>query len=219
MPRASAAPAPSLPRPPRALAAPGRRKRLLDLALVLLALPLWAPLVGLLALLVWVRDGRPVLFRQVRIGRQGRPFVIWKLRTMTLDAAPAARRPTALGRHLRRHGIDELPQLFNVLRGDMSLVGPRPLVPEDASRLAAGCAQFSARLALVPGLTGLPQVCGARGAALTAALDGHYARRWTLSLDVAILLATVWINLVGKQRGRRPLPPELSAPAAQPDGV
>ena len=186
------------------------RKRLLDLTLVLLTLPLWASVIAVLALLVLIADGRPVFFPQVRLGRRGRPFVIWKLRSMTRHPDPSLRQPTALGRHLRQHGIDELPQLYNVLRGDMSLVGPRPLVTDELSRLAAHCPGFSARLALPPGLTGLPQVCCARGAALTAALDDHYSRRWTLSLDLAILVRTAWINLVGKRRGQRSLPPELA---------
>jgi lipopolysaccharide/colanic/teichoic acid biosynthesis glycosyltransferase len=179
-----------------------RRKRLLDLTLVLLTVPLWVTAVGLLALAVLLLDGRPVFFPQRRLGRHGRPFRIWKLRTMTTEEDPGLRRPTRLGQRLRLHGIDELPQIYNVLRGDMSLVGPRPLVPEDVTRLAASCPGFSARLAQAPGLTGMAQVCGARGAAQTAALDLEYGRRWTLRLDLIILLRTVWINLVGKRRGR-----------------
>jgi lipopolysaccharide/colanic/teichoic acid biosynthesis glycosyltransferase len=92
----------------------------------------------------------------------------------------------------------------------MSLVGPRPLTPADFERLAASQAGFADRLQLPPGLTGLAQVCGARGAALTAALEVHYARRWTPGLDLAILVRTAWINLVGKRRGTRPLPPGLA---------
>jgi lipopolysaccharide/colanic/teichoic acid biosynthesis glycosyltransferase len=129
---------------------------------------------------------------------------------MTTEPDPLARKPTRLGRHLRQHGLDELPQLINVLLGDMSLVGPRPLTPDDFQRLTAGHPDFADRLQFSPGLTGLAQVWGARGAALTAALEVHYARRWTPGLDLAILLRTVWINLVGKRRGTRPLPPGLA---------
>jgi lipopolysaccharide/colanic/teichoic acid biosynthesis glycosyltransferase len=180
------------------------QKRLMDLTLTLATLPLWGLLVGLLALAVLVADGRPVFFPQPRLGRGGRRFRILKLRTMTTEPDPLARKPTQLGRHLRQHGLDELPQLINVLAGDMSLVGPRPLTPDDFQRLAADHPDMP------PGLTGLAQVCGARGVALTAALEVHYARRWTPGLDLAILLRTVWINLVGKRRGTRPLPPGLA---------
>jgi lipopolysaccharide/colanic/teichoic acid biosynthesis glycosyltransferase len=184
-------------------------KRALDVALVLITLPLWGPLLAALALAVWLCDGRPVLFAQPRLGRGGRAFSILKLRSMTTEADPLARRPTRLGAHLRQHGLDELPQLLNVVRGDMSLVGPRPLTPADYHRLADGQPGFADRLAMPPGLTGLAQVCGARGASLTAALESHYARRWTPGLDLAILVRTAWINVVGKRRGTRPLPPGL----------
>jgi lipopolysaccharide/colanic/teichoic acid biosynthesis glycosyltransferase len=185
-------------------------KRLMDLTLTLLTLPLWGSLLGLLAAAVLLTDGRPIFFPQPRLGRGGRRFRILKLRSMTTQADPLARKPTRLGRHLRQHGLDELPQLINVLLGDMSLVGPRPLTPDDFQRLTAGHPEFADRLQFPPGLTGLAQVCGARGAALTAALEGHYARRWTPGLDLAILLRTVWINLVGKRRGTRSLPPGLA---------
>ena len=185
------------------------QKRLIDLALVLITVPLWGPLLGLLALAVLLADGRPVFFPQPRLGRDGRRFLILKLRSMTTQADPSCRAPTWLGRHLRHHGLDELPQLINVLAGDMSLVGPRPLTAADLQRLSADCPGFAERLALPPGLTGLAQVCGARGAALTAALEGHYVRQWTPALDLAILLRTAWINVVGKRRGSRPLPPGL----------
>jgi lipopolysaccharide/colanic/teichoic acid biosynthesis glycosyltransferase len=188
-------------------------KRAVDVTLVLVTLPLWATGLALLALLVLLCDGRPVFFPQPRVGRGGRRFVIWKLRSMTTHPDPGQRQPTALGRVLRHHGLDELPQLLNVLGGQMSLVGPRPLEPGDLARLAAACPEFAAtldeRAALAPGITGLPQVCSARGPALTAALESHYARQWTPALDLAILARTAWINLVGKRRGARPLPPGI----------
>jgi lipopolysaccharide/colanic/teichoic acid biosynthesis glycosyltransferase len=184
-------------------------KRVMDLALALITLPLWGPILGLLTLAVWLADGRPVFFLQPRLGRDGRRFFILKLRSMTTDADPLSRTPTPLGRILRQHGLDELPQLLNVLRGEMSLVGPRPLTAADLERLAASYPGFAERLTMPPGLTGLAQVCGARGAALTTALEAHYARQWTPGLDLAILLRTAWINLVGKRRGTRPLPPGL----------
>jgi lipopolysaccharide/colanic/teichoic acid biosynthesis glycosyltransferase len=182
------------------------RKRLLDLTLLLPLVPLFAALIGALALLVLVVDGRPVFFAQPRVGVGGRSFIVWKLRTMTLEPDPADRRPTRLGQWLRQRGLDELPQLFNVLIGDMSLVGPRPLTPADAARLTALHPPFAARFAVPPGLTGLAQVCLAQGVALTSELDAAYVRTRTAALDLRILLRTTWMNLVGKRRGalRRP---------------
>lgn len=178
------------------------RKRALDLALLLPTLPLFALVTAALALAVRVCDGRPVFFYQPRVGRERREFAIVKLRTMTCEADPAARRPTRLGRFLRQRGLDELPQLLvNVLRGDMSLVGPRPLTAADAARLVAEHPPFAARFAVPPGLTGLAQVCLAQGSALTAALDAAYAERRSAVLDLKILLRTAWMNLVGKRRG------------------
>ncbi len=187
-------------------------KRVLDLFLLALAAPPLLALAALLGLAVWAVDGSPVLFSQPRVGRGGRTFHIWKLRTMTLEPDAADRRPTRLGGWLRQRGLDELPQLLNVLWGDMSLVGPRPLTPADVERLSAGCPDFVQRLAVPPGLTGLAQVCLARGAAQTAALDAHYARHRSLTMDLAILLRTAWMNLVGKRRGARSPPRVQVAP-------
>ena len=177
------------------------RKRLLDLALLLPLVPLFATLIGGLALLVLIVDGRPVFFAQPRVGVDRRPFTVWKLRTMTCEPDPRDRRPTRFGQWLRQRGLDELPQLFNVLRGDMSLVGPRPLTPADADRLTALHPPFAARFAVPPGLTGLAQVCLAQGVALTSELDAAYVRTRSAALDIRILLRTTWMNLVGKRRG------------------
>ena len=190
-----------------------RAKRALDLTLLALAAPPLLCVAALLALGVWAVDGRPLLFSQPRLGRGGRAFRIWKLRTLTCEPDLTARRPTRFGGWLRQRGLDELPQLLNVLRGDMSLVGPRPLTAADAERLARGCPDFAQRLAVPPGLTGLSQVCLARGAAQTAALDAHYAQARSLAMDLAILLRTAWMNLVGKRRGARPPPPLHEVPS------
>lgn len=185
-------------------------KRLLDLALLLPLVPFFGLAVGVLALVVLVVDGRPVFFTQPRLGLGRRVFHILKLRTMTCEPDVKARRPTRLGAVLRHHGLDELPQLFNVLVGDMSLVGPRPLTPEDVERLVAQHPALAERFSVPPGITGLPQVCQARGAALTAALDAEYARTRSAAVDVRILLRTTWMNVVGKRRGARPLPAHLA---------
>jgi lipopolysaccharide/colanic/teichoic acid biosynthesis glycosyltransferase len=186
--------------------APGR---LLDLALLLPLVPAFAVVIGALAAVVWLVDGRPIFFSQPRVGRSRRPFRIWKLRTMTTDADVSQRRPTRLGAWLRHRGLDELPQLFNVLRGDMRLVGPRPLEPKDADRLVAQHGPFAARFDVPPGLTGLAQVCQAQGVQLTARVDAEYAKSRTTSLDLSILVRTAFMNVVGKTRGKRPLPASL----------
>ena len=191
-----------------------RTKRIFDLCLVLPLAPLLALAIGVLALGVWVVDGRPLFFRQVRLGRGRRPFRIWKLRSMTPEADPARRTPTRFGGWLRHRGLDELPQVINVLTGEMSLVGPRPLTPGDGDRLSAQYAPFAERYAVPPGITGLAQICGAHGAALTARLDADYARARTVASDFAILVRTLWINVVGKRRGARPVPAEQ--PSSRP---
>jgi lipopolysaccharide/colanic/teichoic acid biosynthesis glycosyltransferase len=183
-----------------------RSKRVLDLTLLLLASPLLLTACALCALLVLLGDGRPVLFVQTRLGLGRRPFRVFKLRTMTCETDPRHRRPTPLGTWLRQRGLDELPQLWNVARGEMSLVGPRPLHPEDAARLEQLHSTFGARFESTPGLTGLAQVCQARGAKLTARLDARYARERNAAMDLAILFRTAYIHLVGKRRGARALP-------------
>jgi sugar transferase EpsL len=174
-----------------------RIKRLLDLALTLPALLLLSPLLGLLVLLVRLILGAPVLFRQQRPGLGGVPFTIYKFRTMTgaRDAAgnlrPDAERMTRFGRFLRRTSLDELPELFNVLKGEMSLVGPRPLLVQYLDRYTPEQAR---RHEVKPGLTGWAQVNGRN--ALTweekFALDVWYVDHQSLWLDIRILALTAW---------------------------
>ena len=182
-------------------------KRGFDLSLLLLAAPLILAVTAFLALAAFAAHGRPIFFLQERTGLRGRTFWIWKLRSMTTDRDVRARRPTRFGSFLRDRGLDEMPQLFNVLKGDMSLVGPRPLTPADCSRLSAIHPEFARRLTVRPGLTGPAQVTLARGAALTAWLDARYAEEGTVWTDLQILLRTVWMHLVGKRRGAAPTPP------------
>ena len=176
------------------------RKRLFDLLLLLPVLPFAAALVALLAAAVRVFDGAPVFFLQERAGTGQRPFRIFKLRTLTQEANPADRRATRLGAFLRKRGLDELPQLFNVLRGEMSLVGPRPLSLEDARRLVAAHPPFASRFELPPGLTGPAQVVNLRGVHRTAEVEAAYAETRSAPGDLGILLRTVWINLFGKPK-------------------
>jgi lipopolysaccharide/colanic/teichoic acid biosynthesis glycosyltransferase len=186
-----------------------RHKRAFDIATTLGMAWFWAPILGTMMLLVLVLDGRPVFFLQERAGRGRSPFRIYKLRTMTTDHDVRQRKPTRFGRFLRDRGFDELPQVLNVLEGTMSLVGPRPLTAADAERLVEVHPPFEARFAVPPGLTGLAQVCLARGSEQTAALDAAYAAERTHWLDTRILFRTVFINLVGKRRGARPITREL----------
>ncbi len=174
-------------------------KRLIDIALSLAALFLLSPILLATALAVALESGRPVLFRQVRIGRGGREFGMYKFRSMVKNAAAlgsfqtAANDPriTRVGRFIRRTSIDELPQLLNVLKGDMSLVGPRPDVP--AQRCLYTDAQFAERCAVRPGITGLAQAL-LRSSGTEAdrlALDLRYVREQSLGLDLKIMGWTV----------------------------
>lgn len=172
-------------------------KRLFDLALAGLGLVILSPVLLLLALLVRIVHGSPVLFTQTRPGFQGRPFRIYKFRTMTNardengQLLPDAHRLTRLGRFLRASSLDELPELFNVLRGEMSLVGPRPLLMQYLERYTPEQAR---RHQVLPGITGWAQVNGRN--ALTweekFRLDVWYVDHWSLWLDVKILLLTLW---------------------------
>jgi lipopolysaccharide/colanic/teichoic acid biosynthesis glycosyltransferase len=170
-------------------------KRTLDVAGALALGLATAPILALAALAVRLTMGAPVLYRQVRAGRDGRLFTLVKLRTMRPTApgedalASDGARLTPLGRFLRATSLDELPQLWNVLHGDMALVGPRPLLPEYLPRYSPEQAR---RHAVRPGLTGLAQVRGRNGLDWPErlALDVWYVDHQSLRLDVAILVAT-----------------------------
>ena len=192
-----------------------RLKRVIDLTLCVLCLALVLPLLGLLAVLVRLDSRGPVVFCQWRTGRYGRRFRMYKLRTMVADADTLkplyahlshqawpdfkiARDPrvTPIGRLLRRTSLDELPQLLNVLKGEMSLIGPRPtsFAPDDY------IPWHTARLAVLPGITGLWQVSG-RGRLnfdQRVKLDLAYIERQCLWLDIQILLRTISQMFVGE---------------------
>jgi exopolysaccharide production protein ExoY len=194
-------------------------KRGLDGLAVLLAAPIVLPLILILGLLIR-RDGGPVFFCQDRVGRHGRVFRLWKLRSMQVDAErrleahlaadPAARaewdetqklkvdpRITPIGRLLRKTSLDELPQLWNVFRGDMSLVGPRPMLPHQEP-LYPGTG-LRAYYSLRPGLTGFWQISARNETAFAARAvhDVLYARRLSLLTDFLVLVATVRVVLRG----------------------
>ena len=169
---------------------------------------LLAPLLGLIALVIRLADGGPALFRQTRVGKDGRPFTVLKFRTMVPDAEQrkaalaglsdadsvlfkiqADPRVTRVGRWLRRWSLDELPQLLNVLLGEMSLVGPRPALPDETERYAD---HVRRRLVVKPGITGLWQVNGRSGLSWkeSVRLDLRYVENWSLGLDLQILWQT-----------------------------
>jgi lipopolysaccharide/colanic/teichoic acid biosynthesis glycosyltransferase len=164
-------------------------KRAFDLTAAALLLVLLAPLLVGLALAGRIALGPGVLFRQRRLGLHARPFTLLKFRSMRAGPGPDAARLTRYGAFLRRSSLDELPSLINVLRGEMSLVGPRPLLVADGPALLRLC---PTRFAVRPGLTGPVQV-GGRNALAWAdrlALDAHYARAVSFRRDLALLLAT-----------------------------
>jgi exopolysaccharide production protein ExoY len=191
----------------------GRRKRVVDVTLGVAALILTAPIILLVATLIRVFMGGPIVFAQRRVGYRGRNFICYKFRTMSCNAQELLRqhlaanqeaarewhtthklandpRVSGLGHILRKSSLDELPQLFNVLRGDMSLVGPRPIVPEEVRKYGR---HFHAYVRARPGITGMWQTSGRNSVSYSArvARDCHYARHWSLRLDLFLLLKTI----------------------------
>ena len=172
-------------------------KRVFDLLLAIPILILLSPVLAVTAVLVYIQLGRPVLFKQIRPGLHEKPFELLKFRTMT-DARdehgellPDAQRLTRFGVFLRKSSIDELPEIINVLKGDMSLVGPRPLLMQYLDRYTPEQAR---RHEVKPGITGWAQIHGRN--ALTweekFKLDVWYVDHWSLWLDIKILIVTVW---------------------------
>jgi len=173
-----------------------RIKRTLDLVGALVGLTLLSPVILAAAVVVGLTEGRPILYRHQRAGLHGKPFTLVKFRTMRSARADEvwyetdARRVTRLGRFLRSTSIDELPELWNVLRGDMSLVGPRPLLVE---YLGAYTDEEARRHEMRPGFTGWAAVNGRHAVAFEdrLKLDVWYIDHWSLGLDVRILLKTI----------------------------
>lgn len=195
-------------------------KRFLDVTIALSALIFLAPLLALIAVALLVQDGYPIHFRHTRIGRNGERFGCLKFRSMVRDAdaqlrkvleeSPAARAEWAetqklrrdprihfVGSLLRKSSLDELPQLVNVLRGEMSIVGPRPIVAEEMERYQDKLALY---LAVRPGVTGLWQVSGRNDVSYErrVAMDAEYVRRMSLRHDLFIVLKTGWVVIAGK---------------------
>ncbi len=192
-------------------------KRALDIGISALMLALLSPLLGAIALAVWVEDGGPVFFAQTRVGRYGRLFKMYKIRSMCLDAEQRLKdllaknqhkegitfklkddpRITKVGKWLRKYSFDELPQLYNVLIGDMSLVGPRPPVPREVAMYSLADRR---RLATKPGITCFWQISGRSEIDFSGQvqLDVDYIEKQSLWTDLIILARTVPAVLSGK---------------------
>jgi sugar transferase (PEP-CTERM system associated) len=189
-------------------------KRLFDMAASLMLLAVAMPVMAFTALAIWLESGGrgPVLYRQARIGEEGIPFELLKFRSMQVNAESDGKpqwastrdpRITRVGRFIRKYRIDELPQIFNVLAGRMSFVGPRPERPQFVSTLATMFPYYSERHRVKPGLTGWAQVRYPYGASEQDAFeklqyDLYYAKNHNLLFDLSILLQTVEVVLWGK---------------------
>lgn len=187
-------------------------KHSIDFVIAAVFLPILLPLLGLFAILVALDDGWPILFRQVRLGCRGAPFVVHKLRTLRRDAeangpqyaAPNDPRSTKLGRRLRVYGLDELPQIWDILRGRMSLVGPRPERPEFVEQLAEQFPLYRARLLLRPGVVGWAEVHVPHAQTLAEHLvrleyDLYYIKHAGVLLDTNVILRAIGLVLSGRR--------------------
>ena len=192
-------------------------KRTLDLVVITVGSVVILPVCLLIALLIWLESRGNVLYRHTRVGKDGQKIKVWKFRTMVLNADEALRRyldgspelmaewkakfklkddprVTKVGKFLRKSSFDELPQLWNVVKGEMSLVGPRPIVQEEASRYENGYRMYTC---VRPGITGLWQISGRNdvGYGFRVKLDDYYVRNWSIWLDIYVLASTPWVVL------------------------
>ena len=172
-------------------------KRAFDLLVAGTACMALAPLALGVVVATCLEDGGPPLFVQSRIGRLRQPFGILKFRSMREGHV------TNVGQWLRRTGIDEFPQFVNVCRGQMSIVGPRPLTGDDISRLGWSGQKHDWRFSAAPGITGLAQLLGGRGARSSERLERLYLRRQSISLDMRIVALSFAVNILGKHKVRR----------------
>lgn len=157
----------------------------------------FSPVMTVVAALILLEDGRPLLYLQSRTGHHRTKFTVLKFRSMRNGSV------TRAGRWLRASGLDELPQLINIIRGEMAVVGPRALTDEDVTRLGWDTRRFDRRWSIKPGLTGLAQVIGGRDARHSYLLDLLYIKRRTLWFDLKIIAISFLINLVGRGSARR----------------
>jgi len=168
-------------------------KRAVDLIAAGMACLIFAPLAAAIALLTWLEDRGSPLFLQTRVGYRRRPFTVFKFRTMRDQQV------TRVGRWLRQTGLDELPQFINVCRGEMSVIGPRPLTSEDVRRLGWATQNHEWRFATRPGITGLSQLLAGRSARYSRRLERLYLRRQGFSFDLRLIALSFAVSLAGKR--------------------
>ena len=172
------------------------KKRIFDLVLCSFSCFVILPVVVIIAMAAFISMGHPIIFKQLRPGKDGKPFYLYKFRTMLElkddkgDYLPDEKRLTAFGRFLRRYSLDELPELWNVIKGDMSLVGPRPLLMEYIRYYTPEQAR---RHEVKPGITGWAQINGRNAISWEDKfqLDVWYVENWSLSLDIKIIVLTI----------------------------
>ena len=193
-------------------------KRLFDVCVSLTGITIFAPAGALISVLIHLEDRGPVFFKQPRLGRGKVPFDVLKFRTMTeanrtemsgteASGTEVSKRQqiTAVGAWLRRTGLDEIAQFINVLIGDMSMVGPRPLIKDDITRLGLDSPEFSRRFSVKPGITGPAQIFAAGNPRHSWELDSGYIIDGTVLTDAWYVFVSFLINIFGKQRIRRAL--------------
>lgn len=174
-----------------------KTKRLFDVLLAASGLTFFSHLLLLICMLIFFEDFGSVFFIQKRAGFQKRPFEIIKFRTMNCEVI------TNIGKWLRATGLDEIPQFINVLKGDMSIVGPRPLTEEDILRLGWDRRTHEDRWSLKPGITGLSQLFGGQNAKESWRYDQRYLKRRSLLMDLRIIFLSFCVNIIGKKNVRR----------------
>ena len=187
-------------------------KRVFDIVVAAVLLPTAAPLMAIVACLIWLESGGPIIYKQERVGSRGRRFTLLKFRSMAHDAEKDGNaswaslndtRVTKIGRMMRRTRIDELPQLINVLWGEMSFVGPRPERPTFVAMLTEQIPFYAVRHSVKPGLTGWAQVRYTYGANVEESIkkleyDLYYVKNHSLLLDLLVLLMTIRVVLLGQ---------------------
>ncbi len=171
-------------------------KRVIDWLSIVAAVPVFGPVALAASLLIKADDGGPVFFTQWRIGKRGKLFLVYKFRTMRSGQV------TRAGRLLRATGLDELPQYVNIIRGEMSVVGPRPLTQADVDRLGWTSGEVMKRWFVRPGLTGLAQINAGCGAERSQELDLRYIEAKSVRLDLGIIMVSFVMNVIGKRKAR-----------------
>lgn len=188
-------------------------KRIFDFSLALIGLIFSIPIWVIVAIAIWLEDGRPILYKQKRLGKHERPFWLFKFRSMVKNAEDSTGpvwamendpRVTKVGRFIRATAIDELPQLINILKGDISFVGPRAERPELAARFKRNIPAFALRTIVKPGLTGIAQVYGRYDTPPQHKLryDLIYIKNQSFILDLKLILLSFWITFTGKWQSR-----------------